>query len=40
MIVWKIKTAARVLRDDGPVTLLRMMPQYLKHAADVITMAS
>jgi glycogen synthase len=36
MIVRGIKMAARVLRDDGPVTLLRTMPNYLKHAADII----
>jgi colanic acid/amylovoran biosynthesis glycosyltransferase len=36
MILRGIKTATRVLRDDGPVVLLRMMPQYVKHAADVI----
>jgi hypothetical protein len=36
MIPRKIKTAARVLRDDGPVTLLRKMVQSLKHAAAII----
>jgi FkbM family methyltransferase len=35
MIVRKIKTAARILRDGGPTTLLRQMRQRLKHTTDV-----